>query len=89
MPTGTKSGPQIHVRRLKSYVHEIVLCHGAEIIARHRRSYDREVMVFDPLHYLPLIERKPGCLDQAAPLVGWHLQDEFAVLRRLLYSRLG
>jgi transposase len=86
------SAPVTHGYReviIKSYVHEIVLCHGAEIIARHRRSYDREVMVFDPLHYLPLIERKPGCLDQAAPLASWHLPDEFAVLRRLLDSRLG
>ena len=29
-----------------------------EIIARHRRSYEGEDTVFDPLHYLPLIERK-------------------------------
>lgn len=74
---------------VKAYVHDVVLCHGSEVIARHRRSYEREVMVFDPVHYLPLIERKPGCLDQAAPLVGWELPDDFAVLCRLLRSRLG
>jgi transposase len=74
---------------VKAYVHEVVLCRGTNVIARHRRSYEREVMVFDPVHYLPLIERKPGCLDQAAPLAGWQLPDEFAVLRRLLDSRLG
>jgi len=74
---------------VKAYVHEVVLCHGAEIIARHRRSYERDVMVFAPLHYLPLIERKPGCLDQAAPLADWDLPDDFAVLCRLLRSRLG
>ena len=28
-------------------------------------------MVFDPIHYLPLLEQKIGALDQAAPLVGW------------------
>ena len=86
------SVPVMHGYRdvlIKSYVHDIVICHGTEIIARHRRSYDRERMIFDPLHYLPLIERKPGCLDQAAPLAGWELPAEFAVLRRLLDSRLG
>ena len=59
------SAPVAHGYRevlIKAYVHEVVLCHGSEVIARHLRSYEREVMVFDPLHYLPLIERKPGCL---------------------------
>jgi hypothetical protein len=28
-------------------------------------------------------------LDQAAPLVGWELPEEFAILRRLLESRMG
>jgi integrase len=36
------------------------------------------------LHYLPLIERKVGALDQAAPLRGWDLPGVFATLRRLL-----
>jgi hypothetical protein len=34
-------------------------------------------------------ERKIGALDQAAPLVGWTLLDDFATLRRLLEARLG
>jgi len=41
------------------------------------------------VHYLALLERKIGALDQAAPLVGWTLPDEFATLRRLLEARLG
>jgi len=46
-------------------------------------------MVFDPMHYLPLLEQKVGALDQAAPLQGWELPDEFATLRRLLEARMG
>ena len=46
-------------------------------------------MVFDPVHYLPLLERKIAALDQAAPLVGWELPDVFATLRRLLEARMG
>ena len=45
--------------------------------------------VFDPLHYLALLERKVGALDQAAPLQGWDLPKEFATLRRLLEARLS
>jgi hypothetical protein len=40
-------------------------------IARHPRCYDPAGFVFEPLHYLPLLERKVGALDQAAPLQGW------------------
>ena len=54
---------------IRGYVDQVVIGCGAEGIARHRRSYEREDLVFDPLHYLPLIERKIGALDQAAPLV--------------------
>ncbi len=59
------------------------------MIARHRRSYDKADMVFDPMHYLPLLEQKVGALDQAAPMEGWDLPDEFATLRRLLEARMG
>ena len=53
---------------------------GGEVIARHPRCYDREDMVFDPVHYLPLLEQKIGALDQAAPLAEWDLPAEFQTL---------
>ena len=52
---------------IRGYVHEVVIGCGAGIIARHPRSDDREDMVFDPIHYRPLLEHKIGALDQAAP----------------------
>lgn len=52
------------------YVDEVVISCGAETIARHKRSYAREDFIFDPLHYLALLEQKTGALDQAAPLQG-------------------
>src|ERR1019366_1777832 len=74
---------------VRCYIHEVVISCGADIIARHARSYEREDFVFDPLHYLALLEQKVGALDQAAPLVGWDLPEEFALLRRLLEARMG
>ena len=41
------------------------------------------------MHYLALLERKTGALDQAAPLQGWYLPEAFATLRRLLEARMG
>jgi hypothetical protein len=74
---------------VRGYVHEVVISCGAETIARHVRSYEREDFVFDPLHYLALLEQKINALDQAAPLAGWQLPEAFATLRRLLEARMG
>jgi len=74
---------------VKGYVDDVVITSGADEIARHRRSYDAGDFVFDPLHYLALLEQKVGALDQAAPLQGWSLPIEFATLRRLLEARLS
>jgi transposase len=73
---------------VKGYVHQVVIACGSEVIARHPRSYERETVVFDPLHYLALLEQKTRALDQAAPLAGWQLPECFAQLRRLLEARL-
>jgi len=73
---------------VKGYVHEVVIACASEVIARHQRSYERETVVFDPLHYLALLEQKTRALDQAAPLAGWLLPECFAQLRRLLEARL-
>ena len=74
---------------IRGYVDTVAISCGTEVIARHVRSYEREDFVFDPLHYLALLERKIGALDQAAPLAGWELPEAFATLRRLLEARMG
>ena len=74
---------------MRGHVHQVVISCGERVIARHTRSYEKGDFVYDPIHYLPLLERKIGALDQAAPLSGWELPPEFDTLRRLLESRLG
>jgi len=86
------SVPTIYGHRevlVRGYVHEVVIGCGADLIARHPRSYDKADYVFDPLHYLALLEHKTNALDQAAPLIGWNLPEAFATLRRLLEARMG
>ena len=78
-----------HEVQVRGYVDMVVIGCGAEVIARHRRSYEKADMVFDPMHFLPLLEQKVGALDQAAPLQGWDLPEAFSTLRRLLEARMG
>jgi hypothetical protein len=73
---------------VKGYVHDVVIACASEVIARHVRSYEREAVVFDPLHYLALLEQKTRALDQAAPLADWQLPECYPHLRRLLEARL-
>jgi transposase len=74
---------------VKGFVDEVVILCAGEEIARHRRDYGTGTFVFDPLHYLMLIETKPNALDQAAPLQGWELPEAFQHLRHLLEARMG
>jgi len=74
---------------IKGFVDRVVIGCAAEIIAEHPRSYETGNMAFDPVHYLPLIERKIMSFDQAAPLQGWDLPDAFKTLQRLLEARQG
>lgn len=61
----------------------------AHLVAEHDRSWDKEQITFDPVHYLALLERKPGALDVAKPFEDWELPGCFALLRRRLEADLG
>ncbi len=71
---------------VKGYWQEVVLCAAGGEVARHPRIWEAEQVRFEPLHYLALLETKPGALDHARPLAGWTLPECFALLRRRLES---
>jgi hypothetical protein len=43
-------------------VHEVIIACGAEVIARHPRSYEREDFVFNPLHYFGILAQMPQAI---------------------------
>lgn len=55
-----------------------------EVVATHPRDWGREQVRYDPVHYLALLERRPGAVDFAAPLEHWELPPCFGILRRKL-----
>jgi hypothetical protein len=61
---------------------------GDRLVARHPRHWGKEHTEFNPVHYLGLLERKPGAFDYARPLENWKLPDCFRVLRRRQESEL-
>jgi transposase len=70
-------------------IEEVAITSGAEVITRHPRHWGKERTFFDPVHYLALLERKPGAIDFARPLEGWELPGCFATLRRRLEADLA
>jgi len=73
----------------KGYVDRVELFHKGDRIARHNRIWEKEQVSFEPVHYLALLERKPGALDHARPLAGWQLPESFSILRRRLETESG
>ena len=69
---------------VKGYVDVVRICRKNDIIAEHQRLWDQEAIAFQALHYLELLERKPGALDHAKPLKDWKLPECFSLLRARL-----
>ena len=67
---------------VKGYTDQVKICRFQDVIAVHRRCWGRQQQIFDPLHYLPLLERKPHALAFARPFAELTLPGCFEVLQR-------
>lgn len=56
---------------LRAYPFVVEVLDRDQVLARHPRSYGREQDLFDPLHYLPLLEQRPGAFEHAKPIRRW------------------
>ncbi|MCD6506555.1 hypothetical protein J7M22_08000 [Candidatus Poribacteria bacterium] len=69
--TNRYSVPADEVERnllLKAYPFRIKILRMDKVIATHPRCYRRHQEVIDPLHYLPLLEKRPGAFQHAKPI---------------------
>jgi hypothetical protein len=56
---------------IRAYPFRIDVLYLNDVIASHPRCYDREQDILDPLHYLPLLEQRPGAFEHAKPIRRW------------------
>ena len=73
-----------HTVVVKGYTERVRIFRKDTLIAEHERIWEKEEIAFDPIHYLKLLERKPGALDHAKPLHDWNLPECFTYLRKRL-----
>lgn len=58
---------------LQAYPYRVKILFGSQVVADHPRCNGREQDVLDPLHYLPLLEQRPGAFEHAKPIRRWRL----------------
>lgn len=80
----TLAGHRVSVRL---YPERVCIVADQQIVAEHPRASDRDHVVYDWQHYLPLIERKPGALRNGAPFA--ELPMPLQKLSRALLRRDG
>ena len=68
---------------VKAYPFHVEILDHTTLLAKHERCYGRDQDVFDPLHYLPLLEQRPGAFDYAQPLRRWRQEWPMAYHRML------
>jgi len=67
----------------------IQIVKNGEIVGEHLRQFGRGKTIYDPWHYLGLLERKPGALRDGAPFKEWELPGGIQQMQRRLLSRPG
>ena len=58
---------------IRIFAERVVLAVDGKTVAEHVRNFEKGHYILDPLHYLPLLERKPGALRNGRPFLDWKL----------------
>jgi transposase len=76
-----------HRASARLYPERIVIVSDQSVVAEHARAFDRDHVIYDWRHYLPLIQRKPGALRNGAPFA--ELPEPLQRLSKALLRRQG
>ena len=75
--------------QLRAYAGHVRFYADRQLIAEHRRVFERDKTICDPLHYLPVLERKPGALRNGRPFREWVLPPGLQNMRDVLENMHG
>jgi hypothetical protein len=74
---------------VKGYVGTVAIVAQGEVVATHARCLQKHQMIIEPIHYLAILDRKPGVLDAAPAFRDWGLPACFAAFRTALEELHG
>ena len=76
-----------HRVSVRLYPERVVIVADQGVVATHPRAVERDHVVYDWQHYVPLVARKPGALRNGAPFA--ELPEPLQRLRRALLKHAG
>jgi len=74
---------------IRAYAERVECWQDGRCIARHARVFGRDKTIYDPLHYVPVLARKPGALRNGAPFKEWDLPLALGRVQRKLVRQPG
>ncbi len=74
---------------IRATARRILVIRDGEVVGDHARRFGRGKTIYDPWHYIGILERKPGALRNGAPFKGWDLPPSLVRIQRKLLSRPG
>ena len=74
---------------IRAYADRLECWQAGDVVARHTRCFGKDQTIYDPLHYLPVLQRKPGALRNGAPFKNWDLPLSVRRVRRKLERQPG
>ena len=69
---------------IRAYADRIECWQDGKVVGEHVRSFGRGKTIYNPLHYIPVLSRKPGALRNGAPFKEWDLPAAMLRVRRKL-----
>ncbi len=73
--------------QLRVYAERIVIVCEGQMVGDHQRHFGGGKTIFDPWHYLPVLDRKPGALRNGAPFRHWELPEGISRIGEQLQRR--
>lgn len=74
---------------IRAYADRLECWQDGQIVGRHDRAFGRGQTIYDPLHYIPVLARKPGALRNGAPFKEWDLPPALRRVQRKLERQPG
>ena len=72
---------------VRAYANRVIIVQDGTTVGVHPRHLGRDKVIYDPWHYLAVLEKKPGALRNGAPFKQWELPESMKEVRTALESR--
>jgi transposase len=69
---------------IRAYAERVEFWQDGKVVGQHKRIFGRDQAAYNPLHYIPVLARKPGALRNGAPFKEWELPVAMKRVRRKL-----